>query len=713
MRIALISLLLTWIFFFEYIPPTKRVHLWSDIEGYHYPLLDYAHKSLWQGRLPLWDPAIYCGVPFAGNIQAGLFYPPNWLLFVANARMPAHLRGASQASEAIGMRYTSVEILAIVHVWLAFVLTYFWLRERTTGWLPAALGGMVVACGGYMLSQIVHLGLICGYAWIPLALWGIERANRTGNWREMWRVAVAASLCLLAGYPPTLVALGLVCMAYAAALSSRKRLVPLTAAALLFSAVLGAVQLLPTMEATRLKQPEVAFGAYLPNGNEIYASMLLPNWFDQNRTTSGPEASRGDCLYLGVPLLFGLAWLARRGRFRGAGPAFIIAGVTLFIAVDPTGLVMPLVEHMPVVSDVVRRYYLLPGVVIAAALLAASGVDDFLARRSERPVPKFVTFGWTGLMAIWSAYLLTTNQFRVGWESALYPAVTLALFASGLYLLRWERRAWVAVLLALGVLAEFQAFGTNRRFNATDGNVDSGWRGDARLGGKTLNGLDDETYHEMLKHPGYRVALYEGPYSTDLRHYGLATLQGFDPFVTAQYKTAVERFTPFTTNRLFDVNPLDEEMLRHFGVRWVFVRNETPMQATLDADERFRKLPPGTSYFIVFEYLHAQPAWRFDGEARQTRWDPEHRSFQVTSDAGGRFVLLEQFFPGWRALLDGKETAIERVDETFQGIAVPPGHHAIEFRYVPRSLCVGAVVSLMGLAMLVYVVRRPAVRVFG
>jgi hypothetical protein len=154
-------------------------------------------------------------------------------------------------------------------------------------------------------------------------------------------------------------------------------------------------------------------------------------------------------------------------------------------------------------------------------------------------------------------------------------------------------------------------------------------------------------------------------------------------------------------------------MLRHFGVRWVFVRNETPMQAALDSDERFRKLPPGTSFFIVFEFLQAQPAWRFDGEARQTRWDPEHRSFQLTSDAGGRFVLVEQFFPGWRALIDGKETAIERVDETFQGIAVPPGPHAVEFRYAPRSLYVGAIVSLMGLAVLVYVVRRPAVREFG
>jgi hypothetical protein len=143
-RVAAVSLLLTWVFFFEYIPPNKRVHIWSDIEGYHYPLLSYANKAVWSGRIPLWDPWIYCGIPFAGNIQAGLFYPPNWLLFAANASIPQHLRNPAHLDPGptipIGMRYTSVEILAFIHVWLAFVFTYLWLRERTAPLAPGGAG---------------------------------------------------------------------------------------------------------------------------------------------------------------------------------------------------------------------------------------------------------------------------------------------------------------------------------------------------------------------------------------------------------------------------------------------------------------------------------------------------------------------------------------------------------------------------------------------
>jgi hypothetical protein len=53
---ALLSLAAGWAFFYEYLPPFKRAHFPYDIEGFHFPLLDYAFRSLREGRFPLWDP---------------------------------------------------------------------------------------------------------------------------------------------------------------------------------------------------------------------------------------------------------------------------------------------------------------------------------------------------------------------------------------------------------------------------------------------------------------------------------------------------------------------------------------------------------------------------------------------------------------------------------------------------------------------------------
>ena len=62
-------------------------------------------------------------------------------------------------------------------------------------------------------------------------------------------------------------------------------------------------------------------------------------------------------------------------------------------------------------------------------------------------------------------------------------------------------------------------------------------------------------------------------------------------------------------------------------------------------------------------YGNAKPPYGWgdgSGEARPTAWMPENRAFQVRSDRGGRFFLIEQFFPGWRATVDGRPSGIER-----------------------------------------------------
>jgi hypothetical protein len=126
--VPVLALIATGAFFCEYLPPFKRVHLFSDIEVYHYPLQRYAFQVLKEGRFPQWDPSMYCGIAFAGNIQAGVFYPPMWLIYAANWRHRV-------------LPFKALEYFAFLHVWLAFVLCYLWLRARRLDWFSSAMGG--------------------------------------------------------------------------------------------------------------------------------------------------------------------------------------------------------------------------------------------------------------------------------------------------------------------------------------------------------------------------------------------------------------------------------------------------------------------------------------------------------------------------------------------------------------------------------------------
>lgn len=197
------------------------------------------------------------------------------------------------------------------------------------------------------------------------------------------------------------------------------------------------------------------------------------------------------------------------------------------------------------------------------------------------------------------------------------------------------------------------------------------------------------------------------PAPTDYRYWGLATPAGFDAFLPAQYRDAIQRWVPFRTNRLFDVDLANEEMLRALGVRYVLVRSGSAAAPRLAADRNFRLAGARDVFCRVYEYRHARPPYRWESEqgstAEPVAWVPERREFQVLSERGGRFVLVEQFFPGWQASVDGRPVAIERWGGAFQAIAIPGGEHRVCFEFRPRSWRIGLGISLLAAVALAFI----------
>jgi len=80
-----------------------------------------------------------------------------------------------------------------------------------------------------------------------------------------------------------------------------------------------------------------------------------------------------------------------------------------------------------------------------------------------------------------------------------------------------------------------------------------------------------------------------------------------------------------------------------------------------------------------------------------------------TNVAGGPgfLVLSDQYFPGWKAFVDGKETPIYKVHEIIRGIVIPEGEHKVEFVYRPWKIYISIFIGAVALvACLVAVFRR-------
>jgi len=73
-------------------------------------------------------------------------------------------------------------------------------------------------------------------------------------------------------------------------------------------------------------------------------------------------------------------------------------------------------------------------------------------------------------------------------------------------------------------------------------------------------------------------------------------------------------------------------------------------------------------------------------------------------------VLSEIAYPGWEVEVDGKAAELLRVNYDLRGVALNAGRHRIELIYRPRSLMIGAAVSIITAICLLLIVLREKIR---
>jgi hypothetical protein len=410
---------------------------------------------------------------------------------------------------------------------------------------------------------------------------------------------------------------------------------------------------------------------------------------------------------LGLPAAFAALWIARRQKL---GPYFqpmAVMAFCLLLVLDPGHLVYYAIHWIPMAEETLQSYNFLEGFTAMAALLTAMGIASFLANAPRRAAPRWALPVAVVAMAGWSARQLTVwargGVFPDGARAVAETAVALALFAAGAWILRGEcgrRRTAIAAAAILFVLCDYKVFGTNRLFNTRDGDVDELYPPGRMLG------INEPGMAAMIANRHYRVISDGSPSAMDFRVSGLASPQGLDPLLTRRYRALVERWgVAFQTTRVFQMDYRNSAMLQALGVRYVISYAAAASEPLLAGNPDFRRVGPDNSFYRVYEYLRAKPQYEWDGvaaEAWPVEWLPGRRVFRIRSERGGRFGLVEQFFPGWRAAIDGRPAAIALWREAFQSIDVPPGEHTIAFEYRSRWLPLGAGISLSAFGALIF-----------
>jgi len=94
------------------------------------------------------------------------------------------------------------------------------------------------------------------------------------------------------------------------------------------------------------------------------------------------------------------------------------------------------------------------------------------------------------------------------------------------------------------------------------------------------------------------------------------------------------------------------------------------------------------------------------GKAEVARHDPNRVEIATESDIPALLVLADNFYPGWRAKIDGHSSPILRVNYNQRGVALPGGHHRVVFSYQPSTVLWGLLVSGISLLLLLWWMNR-------
>jgi hypothetical protein len=634
----------------------------------------FARREMRAGRLPFWNPYQFSGAPFWANGQSAPLFPLH-LLFDA---LPL--------------------ILGFVLLpWLRLVVAGCgaWLLGRELGLSrPAALLTALTFSLSGMLVSFLLFPMGNALALVPWVLWSVERlAAGTGSWA--W-LALTAGLQLLGGHPETCAHTGLLSGLYLLVRGGSFRVWARLLAGWAVAGLIAAVQILPLL----MLLPETSKWAAEGAGAEPPLVLLLkqplrlvlPQLYGHpaDGTWWGPFNYSATAVYAGaLALPLAAAGLARaRGDRRWLAVAVVVA--FSFLAA----------YHMPVVRDVLgalpvlgraAHHRLIFGIELGLALLAGAGCDRWLEGKGRGIVAGAVLvllligISWTLFSDDWMAHGLGGRQVR--WTIG---AALVALILTATLKLPTERRWTLLPLLpAVALIDLLLAHGGILRAIPID-----------RLYPET------GAVRFLQNHPEGRVAgLGQALRPNAAMVYGLFDVRGDDPVKLERYERVYRSFAPGDPVYFQPIQRWDSPWLDRLCVFWAVTGPTEPpplptwQLAYAGPDARVWQRPgiqpvvtwtergvPVVHWAMTFEILRREPGLLDIG------WRTPRRATMVVSETWDR---------GWSANVDGRAVPVVPVDGVLLGIELGPGEGTVELRYRPPGFLAGAVLSVVGLAIVV------------
>ncbi len=691
----------------------------GDLIAEMIPWASQSWHQVHHGHLPLWSSQNGLGMPLAFNWQSAVASLPAMLGYLAPARL-------------------AFTVQVVVTTMLAGSGAYVACRVLRLRVLAAALGGTAFVLSGafFVLVGWPAAGVMAWSGWLVALAVLVLRGEHVVRWSLL--LALAWALCLLAGQPDTLAAVSLsagAALLVGLVLVARRRgwralpgrgLLGLAGAGVL-GAGLAAPILLPALQLTGVAirsvgTPDRALSPHLMLNLLFVGYDGLPF----AGTTFFGTMFIGSAMWVG-PVVVALALVAVVRRWRQPHVLVLSVVVVLDLVVVFVPAVISVLNGLPVAGSVMWRWSLM-ALMLALALLAATGLDEILGSFAERAT-RVTAWASTatvaavvGLVWLLGRSGLTSEQAATRVHSFVWPLLGLAALVitlAGLELARSRSAPGAGRILVGGLLVAQAAL---------------------------LVSAGAPLWRSELTHPPHPPAVTALGRIVGTSTVAFGAKSCFIPPTLGIQEQAnilygiheFDAYDPMTPTTLFDAWALvsggtspgtyvppsqfcpavtDGRIARRFGIRFLLVAHGAPAPfgtervATVGDEDLYRVPSAAPAILVGRGAAHGPDALGHPLGLRRTT--PSSAVVSLDAPRPSVVRLHLQRVPGWTATIDGRPLRLRSYSVAMMQADVPAGHHVIRLRYLPGLFVVGLWVAAgsavaMGALTLLALRRRRA-----
>jgi Bacterial membrane protein YfhO len=709
----------------------------GDFLLYFYPVKKFIRDQvLINATLPFWNMYQLSGTPLIANIQASMFYPMGFLYYVL-APEKAYV-------------YST-----ILHCAMGCLFMYGFMRAISVQPLGAFVAAMVFAFNGFFMGHLYagHLSFVQNYVWIPLIFLFVLRFTETWQFSYAVGGGFVLGVQILGGFPQVAFYTILACLAFVLfhiliALKSRKYAMVSRAGiglilVLLLGFAIAAVQVLPTAEfarfSTRAGGVSYAMATYDSLHPKELLAFLIPDVFGNAVDRTYWRSAEiwhfwETCGYLGVlPLFLVLVRVESQHLHRLRIFFCLTAGFSLLLALGKFNPIYPLIYHLPGFNSFRIPAQILFLYVFSIAALAGIGMDRLRQgawRFSRGGISLLVIMG--GILILFTIGLrcfpfqfffelfMNFGQGTVTHANLpnLYERIGLSVEKSFflfllcfllLILLKRRKISWRVFGLLTSAILIFDLFSFGRQFiqpyefsSSKKREQLLAYMPDNPTQGRVITGREVFLANDGLKD-----------------HF--PSIQGYDPLLLKRYVQFFQASQGYPPDdhvvNLENVRDPEAKLLKLLHVQKAFLNegiremnNAIPYAQVVAAwtIKPFEEILPfmkGAEFdpleAVIFEPSAMQEVKPGKGlkplvsSCSVADYQSENIKLKVSTNQPGYLVLSEIFYPGWQAVVDGKDVDILCGNYLFRVVPLEEGHHHVCLKFISWPFRIGAIISLI------------------